>query len=166
MARPAPLAPEDGHVVMAVDAFRRILHALRNSARRAEARAGVTGAQLFVLQTLAESPAGSLNELAARTLTHQSTVSVVVDRLADRGLVLKRRAGQDARRVEIRLSPRGRALIRRSPQMGQARLIDGLRALPEHEAGELARLLRKLVTGMGAGREPAAMFFEEGERAT
>jgi DNA-binding MarR family transcriptional regulator len=162
MPRRVPPASNDGHITSAVEAIRRILHALRRSSREAEARAGVTGAQLFVLQSLAEAPAASLNELAARTLTHQSTVSVVVDRLVRRQLVIKRRAEGDARRVEIRLAPRGRALVRRSPQAAQARLIDGLRALPHREAAELARLLGRLVRTMGATREAAAMFFEDG----
>jgi DNA-binding MarR family transcriptional regulator len=161
MPRRAPPDSHDAHVASAVDAIRRILHALRTSARKAEARAGITGAQLFVLQSLGEAPAASLNELAARTLTHQSTVSVVVDRLVRRGLVIKRRAQEDARRVELRLSPRGRALVRRAPQVAQARLIDGLRALPRSEARELARLLRQLLRTMRATREPAEMFFEE-----
>jgi MarR family transcriptional regulator, lower aerobic nicotinate degradation pathway regulator len=161
MPRRAPPAPDAADVTSAVDAIRRILHALRSSSRQAETRAGVTGAQLFVLQTLAEAPAASLNELARRTLTHQSTVSVVVDRLVRRGLVLKRRAADDARRVELRLSPRGRALVRRSPQAAQGRLIDGLRALSHGETGELARLLRRLVRTMGAAHESASMFFED-----
>ena len=165
MPTPAPHTSDEEPVAAAVDAFRRILHALRRSAKRAQASAGVTGAELFVLQTLAEGPTGSLNELADRTVTHQSTVSVVVDRLVRRRLVLKRRGDADARRIELRLSPRGRALVRRSPQVAQARLIDGLRSLPAGEAADLARLLRRLVAAMRAGREPAAMFFEDGGSA-
>jgi DNA-binding MarR family transcriptional regulator len=152
---------DDGHTANTVEALRRIIHALRTSAGLAVARVGVTGAQLFVLQILAESPALSLNELAQRTLTHQSTVSVVVNRLARRGLVTKRRSEDDGRRVELRLSPEGKALVRRSPQVAQGRLIEGLHALPVREGRELARLLRRLVAAMGAAREPAAMFFAD-----
>jgi DNA-binding MarR family transcriptional regulator len=90
-------------------------------------------------------------------------VSVVVDGLVNRGLIVKRRAGDDARRVELRLSPRGRALVRRTPHTAQARLIDGLRALPAEETAELARLLRRLVAAMGAAHQAPAMFFEDGE---
>ena len=162
--RSVPTAPDDADVAAVVDAIRRMLHALRSSARQAESQVGVTGAQLFVLQTLADSPAASLNELAGRTLTHQSTVSVVVDRLVRRGLVLKRRAADDARRVELRLSSRGRAVVRRSPQVAQGRLIDGLRTLPRGDAGELARLMRRLLRTMGVAHEPAPMLFEDSAR--
>ena len=152
---------EDSHAAQSADAMRRIMHALRTSARRAEARVGVTGAQLFVLQILAESPALSMNELAERTVTHQSTVSTVVNRLVRRGLVTKSRSSADGRRVELRLSPKGKTLVRRSPEVAQSRLIEGLRALPETEARELARMLRRLVTAMGAAEEPAEMFFAD-----
>lgn len=162
MPRRAPPAPHDREIAAAVDAIRRILQALRRSTRRARAQAGITGAQLFVLQTLEEAPAASLNALAERTFTHQSTVSVVVDGLVKRNLIVKRRSGEDARRVEIRLSPRGRALVRRTPHTAQARLIDGLRALPADETAELARLLRRLVAAMGATHQVPVMFFEDG----
>lgn len=160
-SRAAAPAGEQRQVAGAVNAIRRILHALRTSARRAETRMGVTGAQLFVLQTLAEAPVSSLNVLATRTFTHQSSVSVVVDRLVRRRLVLKRRAASDGRRVELKLTAQGRALIRRSPIVAQAKLIDGLRALPRREASELARLLQRLVVAMGAAHESAAMLFED-----
>src|SRR5437763_15520097 len=90
-----PRAATDAHDVL--DAIRRIVQALRESSRLAESRVGLSGAQLFVLRTLAESPGLSLNEVAALTRTHQSSVSVVVTRLARDGLVRKRTAGRDAR---------------------------------------------------------------------
>ena len=60
-----------------MESLRRIVQALRESARRAEQEIGLSGAQLFVLATLSETPALSLNELAGRTRTHQSSVSTV-----------------------------------------------------------------------------------------
>src|SRR5215470_9599078 len=81
-----------------MDALRRIVRGLRLTARDAERSAGISGAQLFVLQSLAEERASSLNDLADRTLTDQSSVSVVVKRLADRKLVARKAAADDARR--------------------------------------------------------------------
>src|SRR5262245_28824999 len=91
-----------------LDAVRRIVHALRESSRWAEKHVGLSGAQLFVLQKLAESPdAVSVNELAARTHTHQSSVSTVVARLVGRGLVRRVWSEADGRSVELTLSRRG-----------------------------------------------------------
>ena len=55
---------QDVRVVM--DALRRIVRALRISARAAEGRLGISGAQLFVLHQLANGDASSIEELAAR----------------------------------------------------------------------------------------------------
>src|SRR5205814_5128834 len=74
----------------AMDSIRRVVQALRVSSRAAEQRVGLSGAQLFVLQRLAASPAMSINDLAEGTVTHQSSVSVVRRRLVERGLVRRR----------------------------------------------------------------------------
>jgi len=143
----------------ALDAIRRIVQSLRVSARAAERRLGVSGAQLFVLHALAEAPAQSLNELAARTFTHQSSVSVVVDRLVRRRLVSRTRSAEDGRRVVLALTPSGRSLLRSSPEVAQIRLIGALRNLSSSECRTLARHLGRVVRDMGAADAPM-LFFE------
>ncbi|MGE0704706.1 MAG: MarR family winged helix-turn-helix transcriptional regulator, partial [Vicinamibacterales bacterium] len=106
-----------------LDSIRRIVQALRESSRLAERRVGLTSAQLFVLQKLAESPASSVNGLAARTHTHQSSVSVVVARLVEQGLVRRAPSAVDGRSVELTLSSRGRRTAADAPDLAQARLI-------------------------------------------
>ena len=85
--------------------LRRLVHSMHAASRETERRLGVTGAQLFVLTQLRTTPSLSINALAERTMTHQSTVSVVVRRLVRRKLVRKVRATDDARRVELTLTP-------------------------------------------------------------
>ncbi len=147
-----------------LDAIRRIVQALRESSRLAESRVGLSGAQLFVLRTVAESPGVSLNELAERTRTHQSSVSAVVTRLAREGLVQKRAADGDARRVEVRLAPSGRRRLARAPQSAQERLVASVEALPRIERARLAVTLEGLVRGMALPRKRPSMFFEEPAR--
>src|SRR4051812_6915818 len=95
--RQTGIAPRNGNrdARSVLDSIRRIVRALRVSSRRAELNVGLSGAQLFVLQKLAEGGRLSVNELAAKTLTHQSSVSVVVQRLSARGLVSSSRSAQD-----------------------------------------------------------------------
>jgi DNA-binding MarR family transcriptional regulator len=144
-----------------LDALRRIIRTLRLADRDAEQRLGLSGAQLFTLQQLGRSPGLSVNELAALTHTHQSSVSVVARRLVERGLVMRRRSPADARQVELRVTPAGRALLRRSPVTPQARLIEALERIPSPALRKLAGLLQRLVRETGAGAEPASMFFED-----
>src|SRR3954454_6799254 len=93
---------EDIRTVM--DSIRRIVRLLRVSARVSERTVGISGAQLFVLQQLADAGPCSIKELAERTLTHQSSVSVVVSRLIERGLVSRRASESDGRRAEVTLT--------------------------------------------------------------
>ncbi len=147
---------------LALDHLRRIVQALRESSRASERALGVSGAQLFVLRTLDKTRGAlSLNELALRTHTHQSTVSVVVKRLVAQGLVVSRAAAADRRRLELLLTPVGRALLRRSPALAQDRLVAGLADLGEDDRATLAASLGKLVRAMGLAAKPPRMFFEE-----
>lgn len=155
------LAHDGADVRAVMDALRRIVRALRLSARAAEGQLGISSAQLFVLHQLAQGDASSIDELAARTLTHQSSVSVVVSRLAARGLVVRRTSPEDARRTAIALTAAGRALLRKAPEVGQARLITGLERLQPSQRRALASQLTALVRALEVGHEEPAMFFEE-----
>jgi DNA-binding MarR family transcriptional regulator len=145
---------------VALDALRRIVRAIRLSSHAAEAAHGISGAQLFVLQQLRGGPVASLRELAVRTLTDESSVSVVVGRLARKNLVVRRKSGADARRIEISLSAAGAALLRKAPEPAQARLVHALDRVDGRELAVVARVLDGLAREMGAGTEPARMFFE------
>jgi DNA-binding MarR family transcriptional regulator len=150
-----------------LDGIRLIVRALRESSREAERAVGLSAAQLFVLQRLAGSPAISLNELADRTLTHQSSVSVVVAKLARRGLVARTRAVDDARRLEISLTSAGREVLGRAPAAAQDRLIAALALLGASARRSLAQDLGKLVEAMALPEEQQRhppMFFEPAAR--
>jgi len=155
-----PRAGQRAQVRAALDALRRIVQAIRLSAARAERHMGLSGAQLFVLQQLADLPAQSLNELAQRTRTHQSSVSAVVTRLVGRGLVSRRRADDDGRRLVLELTPAGRELLTGAPETAQSRLIAALGRLPRPGLAALVASLEGLMTALGMEAEPASLFFE------
>lgn len=145
----------------ALDAIRRVVRMLRESAGKAQRRAGLTGAQLFVLQQLEEGRALSMRELAERTATHESSVSVVVQRLVHARLVQRSRSETDARRVELALLPAGAAVLRKAPPLAQEKLIAAVDELPLRDRRALARSLETLVGRLGLDARPPAMFFEE-----
>jgi len=149
-----------------LDSLRRIVQSLRVSARAAEANLGLSGAQLFVLQKLSEESGLSVNDLAERTLTHQSSVSVVAARLVDKGLCSRERSAKDARRLELSITPAGRAALRRSPLAAQEKLIEGISRLKERDRAQLASLLDQLTDLSGIAREPARMFFDNDSPAS
>jgi DNA-binding MarR family transcriptional regulator len=132
-----------------MDAIRAIVRALRINTRSIELEIGISLAQLFVLQQVAQRPATSLNDLAERTATHQSSVSVVVRRLVERGLVTRRVDSTDKRRVQIEVTPAGHKLLTGAPETIQTRMMVALEQFSSSERKQLAALLGKWLDAAG-----------------
>jgi DNA-binding MarR family transcriptional regulator len=148
----------------ALDALRRIVQALRAGALDGERSAGPSSAQLFALQQIAEHPGASINDVAALTFTHQSSVSVVIQRLVARRLVVKVVPSHDRRRQHLELTAAGRRVLRKAPAAVQERLIAAISALPRSVRATLARALGDVagaVTPKGVPPFPP-MLFEDG----
>jgi DNA-binding MarR family transcriptional regulator len=144
-----------------LDAVRRLVRQLRLSDREAQLRVGLSAAQLYALSELGKTPAISLGELAERTHTDQSSVSTVVARLVDAGLVQRERAGEDARRLELSLTRAGRAALQKAPPVAQEALVDAIGRLPAAERKHFAETFERLLGGMGADTARPPMLFEE-----
>jgi DNA-binding MarR family transcriptional regulator len=109
--------------------IRRLVQAIRIASRDSEKKIGLSAAQLFVLQRLGEEEDLSINDLAERTLTHQSSVSVVVQKLEAKGLVKRAIADHDGRKNILSLTKKGAALIEKAPTPVQDELIEALEKL-------------------------------------
>ncbi len=153
---------EDRKAVL--DSIRRIVRAVRLSSRSSESAVGLSAAQLFVLQKLAEHDGLSINELASETLTHQSSVSVVVSKLAARRLVRRTISRLDRRRTLISLSAKGRRALAGAPEAMQVRLIAALDDLSEADVTRLARLLARWTDAAGIAGTVPTLFGEEERR--
>jgi DNA-binding MarR family transcriptional regulator len=144
-----------------LDAVRRLVRQLRLSDREAQLRVGLSAAQLYVLYELGQTPAISLGELAERTHTDQSSVSTVVTRLVEAGLVQRERAGEDARRLELSLTRAGRAALQKAPPVAQERLLASIESLPAAERRRFAETFERLLDDFGADAARPPMLFEE-----
>ena len=153
--------PERNELRSVLNALRQIVRSLRVSSRLAEQSVGLSGAQLFVLQCLARQSPCSVKELAARTATDQSSVSVVVSRLVAGGHVRRAASTADGRAVALSLTASGRALLERAPEAAQDRLIGALDRLPASDLKELSRLLASVVELSEASVQPTGLFFED-----
>lgn len=163
MARQSSSVAQDTRT--ALDAFRRIIQSLRVASRGVERDLGISTAQLFALQQIGAAPGTSVNDVAARTFTHQSSVSVVVQRLVRQKLVVKTSAREDRRRLVLELTDRGRRLLARAPEPVQDRLVAGIGALRDGERRTFVRALSSVARAVSGNGEAPPMFFEEGRPA-
>lgn len=152
---------ESDDVTRSMDAIRAVVRALRLSTREIELKIGISLAQLYVLQQVSERPAESLNDLADRTATHQSSVSVVVRRLVDRGLVSRRSSTIDKRRVQIAVTPAGQSILRGAPRTIQRRLVTAMETLPPADRRRLADLLERWLGAAGVSFTAPPMMGED-----
>jgi hypothetical protein len=81
--------------------------------------------------------------------------------LVEQQLLQSLPATGDRRRLELSLSSRGRALLRRAPAAVQDRLVAGVQALSPVQRKSLAGSLGKLARAMGLETGAPTMFFEE-----
>lgn len=161
-ARAKPRAkPLSSDIASAVVSVRRLVRVLRLHDQRTQAVAGVSAAQLFVLQQLGTGGELSLNDLAERTLTDRSSVAEVVDRLQVQGWVVRQVDSADRRRAAVRITAAGRRLLARAPEAPATALIAALTALSRPERSALARSLVRLNQALGAADEPATMLFSD-----
>jgi DNA-binding MarR family transcriptional regulator len=162
-ARPRRAIADDDRAatLSAVTSIRRLVRVLRVAAHRTHATAGISAAQLFVLQQLGPGAGLSLNELAARTFTDRSSVAAVVDRLHSDGLVDRAVDPTDRRRAAVRITAKGRRVLDGAEDAPTTKLIAALRTLSPRQRATLAASLRRLTVALGAGEDPAPMLFAD-----
>ncbi len=165
---PARRGARDADVRTALDALRRIIQALRLAAPDATRRGHLSSAQLFALQQITEHPGASVNDVAALTFTHQSSVSVVIQRLVARGLVAKVAVDEDRRRQRLDVTARGRRALADTPAAVQERLIGAIAGLAPAKRRALAAALgtvAQAVTPRDAGAHPPMLLEENASPA-
>jgi DNA-binding MarR family transcriptional regulator len=83
-------------------------HALQSASKRMEASLGVTGPQRFVVRMIGRFPGISAGEVSELLHVHPSTLTGVLKRLEQRGLVVRRADPADGRRALLELTAKGR----------------------------------------------------------
>ena len=106
--------------------IRRLVQAIRLASADSEKVVGLTAAQLFVLHKVGDEKGLSINELAEKTLTHQSSVSVVVAKLESKGFIQKVKSQEDGRRYTLSLTKKGINARKKAPHAVQDKLIGAL----------------------------------------
>ncbi len=152
--------PAQEHSQAIFNHLRRLVQALRTGAKESRSKAGISTAQLFVLSKLHEAGEATINTLAGRTMTHQSSVSEIVSKLERARLVRRRGAKEDRRAVVVSITPLGMRRLALAPELVQAGLLRALESFGTAELETLAGLLEKWVHAADLAHHEHAMFFE------
>lgn len=117
--------------------LRSVIRAAQRHSAWIEKKCGVSGAHLWIMQELHETPGLRVGEIAERLAIHQTEVSNFLDALEQRGYVVKMPDPDDSKAVKLALSENGTDLLTDAPKPARRLLPEALRQLtPE----QLARL--------------------------
>ena len=137
--------------VRALDAFIKLMRAsdsLTVLLQRRLQGEKLTENQFGVLETLLHLGPMCQSELGRKLFTSGANVTLIIDQLEQRSLVLRVRADNDRRYVQVQLTEEGRAFIKRLFPLHATAVAKAFGALTAPEQEELGRLCKKL--GMSA----------------
>lgn len=133
--------------------FRVIYGSMRQYFRELEDSCGLPGAQAWVLQEVVRTPEIGITELAGRLGIHQSTCSILVEKLTSMGYLVKQKMSQDQRRIGLRLTPAGDQLIAALPGPAEGILPEALATIPQVSLRTLHINLAELIQHMPGKKE-------------
>ena len=148
------MTPRGDLVADIIDNTRRIFKVVHEQSKRAERETGLTGPQLWAIKTIAESAPIMVSEIALRMHLHPATVVGILDRLEAKKLAIRIRSTHDRRAVRVELTERGKALVKKAPEVAQGLLVAGLEELPLQKLKTISTGLELMVGILGAQELP------------
>ncbi len=142
--------PDDFFCEQVLIALRRIIRAVDLRSRTLLQQHGLTGPQLTVLKALCEMGEVPVGELAKQVHLSQGTVTGILDRLARREFVVRRRCAVDKRRMLVVTTPQAENILRDAPSLLQEQFICEFAKLADWEKSQTLSSLQRIVAMMEA----------------
>jgi DNA-binding MarR family transcriptional regulator len=143
----------DATPVNALQKLRIVVRAAQRHSTWIEKQCGVTGAQLWLMQELHETPGLRVGELAERLAIHQTTTSNMLNALVRKKLLVKNRETSDQRVVTLSLTKEGMSIVAKAPKPVRGVLPEALRRMDQKSLGDLTRGLQALLAEIGIADE-------------
>lgn len=144
-----------------MQSLRRVFKAIQDYSQDVSDKFGVTGPQLWALKTIAQDGSIPLGELSKKMYLHPSTISGVIDRLEDKGYVVRDRDTGDRRVINVKLTLKGKRLVQKAPNPIQGKMLYGLRKLKKEELNLIYESAQKLVEIMEAQNLKVTFFYDQ-----
>ncbi len=130
--------------------LRRIIHAVSIHSKKISSEYKLTLPQLIILRELERAGDVSIGELARKASLSAATVSSIIDRLADKRLVKRRRPETDRRKVYVYLTESANDALEKAPSLLNEEFENRIEAMNENEKERLYSSLRKIADMMNA----------------
>ena len=130
--------------------LRRIIRATDLHSRRLGKQTGLTTPQRVIIQAVGELGTPTVSEIAKAVSLSLATVTTILNRLQDNGLVLRSRSASDRRRVRITLTREGEAVFGHTPKPLHDRFAARFARLESWEQHQIVAALEHVAAMMDA----------------
>lgn len=131
-------------------ALRKIIRAIEMNSKKLFKRVGLTGPQLVILQEIARSGKITVGDIAQAVSLSQATVTGILERMENRGLLARERSNQDKRCIMVSITATGKEILRNAPPLMQEAFVEKFSCLQEWEQTMILSALQRLVAIMDA----------------
>ncbi len=122
----------------------------------------LTASQLLVMRHIRHTGAALTSTIARAVDLRQATVTVLVNKLEEAGLVTRQRDTEDRRRVWIRLTDAGLETLEKSPDLLQSRFERAFAGLEDWEQALIVATLERVAVMLDAENIEAAAVLDVG----
>ena len=143
-------------------AIRRIIRAVYLHSRKLHQSYSLTGPQALILKGIQARRRLSPSELAKQLSLSQATITDIVKRLEQRGLVTRVPDSKDRRKIMLEITKEGKVLIKAAPPLLQEQFTKRFNKLQDWEQTLLLSSLQRVASLMDAEDLDAAPMFTSG----
>src|SRR5664279_2148569 len=111
--------------------FRMIYGSVKQHFSEVEKECGISGSQLWLLRQVTTTSGIGVSRLAEYLSIHQSTCSLLAEKLVGAGFLSKTRSTEDQRRVGLEVTPAGKRLLKSAPGPAEGMLPEALKQIPD-----------------------------------
>ncbi|MBA6251947.1 MULTISPECIES: MarR family winged helix-turn-helix transcriptional regulator [unclassified Colwellia] len=141
-------------------ALRKVIRAIGLHSKQLNKTSGLTTPQLLIMLEIDKTSGINSSQVAKNVNLSAATVTNILDRLENKGLVSRVRSTQDKRKVSLYLTENGKALLLNAPQALQEHFIENFANLAQWEQSQLLSSMERLAGMMDANEIDAAPLLE------
>lgn len=158
MQKPIGSSPSDAVLIN----LRRIIQSIDLHSRDLVKRFGLTVPQLMILNEINRVQDISASDLARAVSLSQATVTGILERLENRALIIRKRSESDRRRIHVRVTDAGRAMLDAAPPLMQESFTRQFLLLEDWEQHMILAAVERIAVMMDAKRIDAAPLLTTG----
>ncbi len=143
--------------------LRRVIRAMDLHSKQLVKHTGLTTAQLLLMQTVKKNDLTTIGRIAEEINLSQATVTTILDRLEERGLLVREGSKQDKRKVHIKLTELGNEKVNYAPIPMQESFVEQFKKLNEWEQTTMLSILQRVAYMMDAEEIEAAPILTSGD---